>query len=394
MRAYFVAESIFRYNVASYRRPGLKVSLFKIVHFSDLHLDAQFAWAGASGSTARQRRQALRDALKGICGLARQVEADALFCGGDLYEHERFSPDTAEFLRVTFAELSPTPVYIAPGNHDWFSAKSLYALVDWTPNVKIFPTSSLESVRLADGLTLWGAAHLAPANTDNFLAGFKTEGAGIHVALFHGAENSWFSEQGVGKQPHAPFDASQIEEAGLHHVFLGHYHRPKDAERHTYPGNPEPLEFGEDGLRGAVVATVDERGNVHRERVRVGATTVHDLRLDVTGLASHQQVRDALAPLVADLEGVARLTVHGEVEPTLDIRESDLRSAMSGCDAVQIRVEDLRPGYDIEAIRSEHTVRGQFVTDVLASGLSAEEERRVIVSGLRALDGRSDLEVL
>ena len=67
---------------------------------------------------------------------------------------------------------------------------------------------------------------------------------------------------------------------------------------------------------------------------------------------------------------------------------------MSGCDAVQIRVEDLRPGYDIEAIRSEHTVRGQFVTDVLASGLSAEEERRVIVSGLRALDGRSDLEVL
>ena len=394
VRAYFIAESIFRHNVASYRRPGLKVSLFKIVHFSDLHLDSQFAWAGASGSAARQRRQALRDTLKRICDLARQVEADALFCGGDLYEHERFTPDTAEFLRATFAELSPTPVYIAPGNHDWFSAKALYSLVNWTPNVTIFQTSLLERVALTDWLTLWGGAHLAPANTDNFLTDFTTEGAGIHVALFHGAEASWFSEQGVGKQPHAPFDASQIEEAGLHHAFLGHYHRPKDADRHTYPGNPEPLEFGEDGLRGAVVATVDGHGKVTRDRVRVGVTTVHDLQLDVTGLVSQQQVRDGLAPLVANLEGVVRLTVRGELEPTLDIRESDLRSVMSGCDAVQIRVEDLRPGYDIEAIRCEHTVRGQFVTDVLASGLPAEEERRVIVSGLRALDGRSDLEVL
>ncbi len=199
VRAYFIAESIFRHNVASYRRPGLKVSLFKIVHFSDLHLDSQFAWAGASGSAARQRRQALRDTLKRICDLARQVEADALFCGGDLYEHERFTPDTAEFLRATFAELSPTPVYIAPGNHDWFSAKALYSLVNWTPNVTIFQTSLLERVALTDWLTLWGGAHLAPANTDNFLTDFTTEGAGIHVALFHGAEASWFSEQGVGK---------------------------------------------------------------------------------------------------------------------------------------------------------------------------------------------------
>ena len=52
-------------------------------------------------------------------------------------------PDTAEFLRATFGELNPTPVYIAPGNHDWFSAKALYSLVNWTPNVTIFQTSLL-----------------------------------------------------------------------------------------------------------------------------------------------------------------------------------------------------------------------------------------------------------
>ena len=86
---------------------------------------------------------------------------------------------------------------------------------------------------LTAGITLWGGAHCAPANTDNFLNGFRAEGSGVHLALFHGAENSWFNEQGEGKQPYAPFDAIQIPEAGLAHAFLGHYHRPRDAERHT-----------------------------------------------------------------------------------------------------------------------------------------------------------------
>jgi hypothetical protein len=51
--------------------------------------------------------------------------------------------------------------------------------------------------------------------------------------------------------------------------------------------------------------------------------------------------------------------------------------------------------YDLEVIKQEQTVRGQFVRDVLDStDLSKEERHRVIVVGLRALEGRSDLEVM
>ena len=124
----------------------------KIVHFSDLHLDAPFAWAGATGEAARQRRQALRDTLVRIVDLTREVNADALICGGDLYEHDYFSPDTAEFLKVTFAGLNPIPVYIAPGNHDWYGPQSLYAQVDWSENVHVFREAALRSVELNSGL--------------------------------------------------------------------------------------------------------------------------------------------------------------------------------------------------------------------------------------------------
>lgn len=370
----------------------------KIIHFADLHLDSAFAWCGARGDAGRRRRQALRETLVRIASAAREVNADALFCGGDLYEHERVTSDTAAFLQHTFAELAPIRVFIAPGNHDYYGPGSVYATTDWSDNVHIFREGRLQSVPLADGLTLWGAAHCAPAGTGDFLSGFRVEGEGAHIALFHGAERSWFSEQGADKEPHAAFDADAIPGAGLHHVFLGHYHRPKDADNHTYPGNPDPLQFGEDQpnglIRGAVVATITAAGAVRRERRPVAVTDVHDLTIDVTSLASRQEVRDRLKALVARLGGVIRLTVSGEIEPNAVLDEADLRDCLAGFDAYQINTAGLRTGYDLDAIAQEPTVRGEFVRDVRQEGLPPDETRRIIVTGLRALDGRNDLDVL
>jgi DNA repair exonuclease SbcCD nuclease subunit len=231
----------------------------KLVLFADLHLDAPFVWLENSQLAARRRRQALRDTLANIVQLTREVNADALVCAGDLYEQARFSADTGTFLEQTFTDLEPLPVYLAPGNHDWFAPDSLYQQVRWSPNVHIFTEDRLTPVPLADGLTLWGAAHLAPARTLGFLDQFRVDRAGVHLALFHGSERNSMPDGGQ-VQPHAPFDASQVERAGVHHALVGHYHRPRDAERYTYPGNPEFLAFGEDGERGAVVLTVHGDG--------------------------------------------------------------------------------------------------------------------------------------
>ncbi len=367
-----------------------------IVHFADLHLDSPFAWCEATGDVARRRREALRDTLLAIIELVRSTGADALFCGGDLYEHDRVTPDTSKFLRQTFASLIPVPVFIAPGNHDWHGSSSIYATEEWSRNVHIFRESALRPVRLAAGITLWGGAHQAPANTDNFLGGgFRVSGHGAHFALFHGAERSWLAEQGEGKLPHAPFDAADVREAGLDHAFLGHYHRPADRSHHTYPGNPDPLSFGEDGERGAVVATIDAKGAVTRERHVVAVTELHDLRLDVTGKTNRQQIRDLLRDMTEDLSGLARLTVCGDLEPSLDFQENTIRDQLlETFAAVQIRKSGLGVAYPLDEIEREPTVRGQFVKAVRGSELTEEEKRRVLRMGLRALDGRDDLEVL
>jgi DNA repair protein SbcD/Mre11 len=319
--------------------------------------------------------------------------ADALLCGGDLYEHERFTPDTGEFLRSTFEPLYPTPVYIAPGNHDWYGENSLYRRTSWPPNVRVFEQARLRPITLTDGLTLWGAAHRAPANTDNFLTRFHVDRAGIHIALFHGSERAWFLEQEQGKLPHAAFEAAEIERSGLHHALLGHFHTPKHAELFTYPGNPDPLTFGEKGERGAVVATVYPDGTLHRVTHRVAVTQAHEVEVDVTGSSSQQDVREAIASVLRGLTGVARVTLTGELRAEVELGLQDLDNMATQLDALMVREGELRVAYDLDAIGQEPTVRGRFVREVEQSGLDPEEKRKVLLTGLRALDDRSDLEV-
>jgi len=84
------------------------------------------------------------------------------------------------------------------------------------------------------------------------------------------------------------------------------------------------------------------------------------------------------------------VTLRGEVAPEVDVRLDDVRDL-----AAVVRVGRITASYDIPRLAEEPTVRGQFVRDVLqAPELDEDRRRRVLITGLRALDGRrQDLEV-
>lgn len=363
----------------------------RLLHFADLHLDAPFAWA--SPQTARLRRRNRRETLTRIVALAEEERVDAVLCAGDLFEHDRVAPDTVEFLRATFAR-TDRPVFLAPGNHDWYSERSPYALIDWSPNVTVFTDGGLTPATLSDGVTLWGAAHRVPANTPGFFAGFRPDRGGVHLALAHASERTTLAWQESGKQPHAPFDPAEIEAAGIDHAFLGHYHLPRDAERHTYPGNPDPLEFGEDGERGAVIATIHADGSVSRERRRVAVSEVHDLEVNVDGAAHSDEIVTIVRERLASAVGCVRVTLSGEVAPSVQLDLRELQLLGPHLDGLVVRAANLAIGYDLDAIGEEATVRGQFVRSAAAEIADPVLRRRVVLTGLRALEGRSDLAVI
>lgn len=369
---------------------------WRLVALSDLHLDTPFAWAPEA--IGRLRRRDLREALRTTIALAIGSGADALVLPGDIYEHERMNPDTARFLErmLNDAEL---PVLVAPGNHDPFTPSSIWATASWDEHVHIFDGTELEPFELAPGLTVWGAAHHRLSGTPGFLDNAAISGPGVHVALFHGSESSGFhaegrDEAGRSKQPHAPFDASRVPEVGLDHAIVGHFHRRREAPHHTYPGNPAALSFGETADGGAVVIDIGEDGRVSRRWHQVSDRAMTDIVVDVTGCGDATAVADATRRSTTGATGLVRITLTGELSPGVVLADDELLSNVDGPDHAVIRRQKLSIAYDLDRVAAERSVRGQFVRAVLDDEALPDDLRRdIITTGLRSLDGRTDLDV-
>jgi DNA repair protein SbcD/Mre11 len=366
---------------------------------ADVHLDQAFTWAGPD--VGRRLRQAIRDALRNAVTVAAEAEVDAFCVAGDLFEGDRYAPDIPAFLRGLFADLSPTPVLLAPGNHDPAVPTSPYLTVEWTSNVHVFPEPELTAFQLADGFTVWGAGHDRPAYTPGFFDnGFRASGGGAHVALFHGAERGTLRFQEEGKIAYAPFDVEQVGAAGLAHAFAGHYHQPRVTELLTYPGNLEHLAFGESGERGLVIATVASDGSVASQRQVVARVGMYDVNVAVDGCGTVDEIRARLDAKLAELpQGapvrVARVSLTGQVTGALQVSQADLVTVQHGLDKLVIQRLELRPADDMDKIAAEPTVRGAFVRMVReADNLGDEDRELVLAAGLRALSGRGDLQVM
>ena len=124
---------------------------------------------------------------------------DALLCAGDLYEQERFTPDTAAFLPTTVERLHPLPGFTAPGNHDSLGPQEPVLARPMELERNDLSPGRLQPVTLEGGLTLWGGGHGAPVGTPGFLEEFRVDRSRVHVGLFNSSEQNELAFAGEGK---------------------------------------------------------------------------------------------------------------------------------------------------------------------------------------------------
>ena len=135
--------------------------MIRIIHAADLHLDSPFESLDAEKASVRRSEQ--RALLERIAAEVNQRNADLLFLAGDLLDSGSAYAETGEALLAALGKVR-VPVFIAPGNHDWYSRRSPYALLPFPDNVHIFRTPRLESVFLPElGARVWGAGYTSPS---------------------------------------------------------------------------------------------------------------------------------------------------------------------------------------------------------------------------------------
>ena len=219
----------------------------RIIHGADFHLDSPFE--GLPAPKARLRRAEQRRLLERLSEEVRRRQADLLLLAGDLLDGACVSAETCRMLSQTLSEVK-IPVFIAPGNHDWFSRRSPYAKADLPDNVHVFKTPSLERVYLPEpGINVWGAGYnsnVCPPLLRGFRAR-KTDGV-PDVLVLH-------AEVGRPDSPYCPVTAEELAGSGMDYAALGHVHsfsglRAAGNCRYAWPGCPEGRGFDECGQKG------------------------------------------------------------------------------------------------------------------------------------------------
>ena len=346
-----------------------------IIHTADIHLDACFAGVGATPGFGNRRRRGLRDVFRRILERAVEWPADAVLIAGDLLEHDRVTHDTIAFLREAFAKAAPVPIFIAPGNHDPYTASSAYATAAWPENVHIFSKPAWSSVALEGmPLTVHGFAFDGYEISSNPYGDLEIpEDGRCHIAVAHGSERE---HQPSHQKSYAPFDAAGAAPPQLAYLALGHFHAvtPIKGEFNTtmyYSGTPEGHNFNETGQRYYLEIEMVEAEN---EKSASGwkanvtpvpsATTIYSTHeLDCGEFTNSNQLVEALRSLAPD-DGrvhVARCTLTGLCEPSVKREIDSLPDVLNEVYELLCLVDNTHPHEAYDELAREDTSLGVFV---------------------------------
>ena len=360
--------------------------MIRILHAADLHLDSPFQ--GLSREKAVQRRGEQRQLLRRIADLAAREKADLVLLAGDLFDADEPYSETARMLEQTLPAMG-VPVFIAPGNHDWYGPRSPWARLELGKSVHVFTESEPQCVELPDkGVRVWGAAFTAKHRQPP-LAGFHAERAGdmLDVMVLHG-------EVGEAASPYGAISEADIAASAMDYIALGHQHAYSGLRRagetfYAWPGCPEGRGFDETGEKGVILAEVD-RGACRAEFIPLGGRRYEALAVDLTDSGDHvQTVLDAVGR--DGSRDVYRVTLTGE--PAFPPDLAAVRAALEGqFFALELR-DETRLRRDVWDGREALSLRGIFLAGLWERYQQAQtDEERAGVElaaryGLAALEG-------
>lgn len=337
--------------------------MIKLLHSADWHLDAPLRSLPPE-QAQRIRRQTLRVPGR-LTALCKAEGCDLMLLSGDLFDGE-YTADSFEAVRSALEEAA-VPVFIAPGNHDYYDEKSPYFREVWPKNVHIFRKSELESVVLeALSCRVYGGAFTA-MESEGLLENFRAEGKERYaLAVLHGDPTS-------ASSPYGPVTQGQIMESGLDYLALGHIHAAGSFQSGStlaaWPGCPMGHGFDETGVKGALVVTLNETAEARFHpipgprfydlEIRAGADPLSAAlerlpaqgskdfyRIDFTGTAEPpdlEAIRNALGMF-------PNLILRDKTKPPVNLWANAGEDSLEG---VYFRIlRDAREGQDADTVRA------------------------------------------
>lgn len=361
------------------------MSELKLFHAADLHLDSGFE--SLPPEAAESRRKGQRELLFHIADTAQGKGAQALLLSGDVFENDNVSAETQRAFCNAMGGLD-MPVFVSPGNHDPYTASSVWARMNLPENVRVFRG---EEITCADypklNARFWGAGFMnsfCPPLLKGFEPPEKSDGI-FDVLVLHGDLSPGFSD-------YCPITRAELEKSGMDYAALGHIHTGGGLQfagktAFAYPGCTEGRGYDELGEKGGLFITLSPTG-ANAEFIPLGGVRYEIFELDVSGGDAPDIINQATADL-SDKD-YCRIILRGELKLPIDLIY--LRKALEGRFAeLQLRDETVEKR-DVWEQAGQDSLTGLFLEKLKVLLEAAHDDRRRRIIELAARYGLAALE--
>jgi len=352
----------------------------KFIHTADVQLGMKASEAGECGERLREARFS---ALQRIVQIAREEEADFILIAGDLFEHNQVATRTVSRAVQLLQAAAPLPVYILPGNHDWYDAGSVYQRRDFSApqagNITVL--TAAEPLEVADGCTLYPCpvterwSYLDPTV---WIPPREDDGR-IRIGVAHGTLPI------PGEERILPIEPDTAQRKGLDYLALGHTHglRRYDSDRLAYPGTPEQTSFGEEGAGQVLLVGIEPGRPPVIEEHRTGSLTWLAWERTISEPADKAlgELREEIRALEDGPQTLLRLRLNGTLGadslPLIAEFEEWLEARCDNEQLLYVKIErDLRTSGELAGALQRLADQDEVIAGVVADlrSLAAPEE--------------------
>ena len=373
----------------------------KILHCSDVHLDAPIA--GMTIDKTNERRREIRATFMRMMEFVREREIDYVLMAGDIFENDHATNATVEFLIREFKGCPKTQFIIAPGKSDSYGNNPIYQSGRLPENCAVFSSPALSKFDFDDDrISVYGWAYPTEGmNVSPLTDTHVDDGSRINIVC-------GYADLGGGIDSNdCPITGRDMSRFGADYYALGGRHEKTDfikrqGSMYSYCGSLECTGFDQPGRGGVKLLNIDyDDGelSIDGKHVTFGRLRFVIEQIDITGVVANNEITNRISRLVSSkkygIETALRVELVGEVDPRFTVPKK------FECDAFGLYFFDIVdktiPLYGTEHFLRDMTVAGEIYRRLLPKLKSEDEAERLIAAqafrvGLAALDNR-DIDV-
>ena len=337
----------------------------KVLHCADLHFDTPFK--ELSKEISDTSKNELLEVFKNIIDLAIDENIEVLLIAGDVFDNLTVNKNTLFFISDQIKRIKSIKVFISPGNHDPYSEKSFYNMINWPENVYIFK-GDMEFKEVEElNLIVWGAGFRNNYENETLLREVNVDNDKINIMILHGEIAST-----NGKNEYNPIYINDIYNSNIDYIALGHRHKfsgilKEGMTSYAYSGCPQGRGFDESGEKGVIIGEV-YKGGTDLSFFPICKRKYVTKEINITGNNNYDEVIFKILSDLSDEEihkNFYKIILKGELKEYFNLKENLLVEKLKNKFYYIKIINDTSIEINLEELSKDYSIKGKFIAKIL-----------------------------